>query len=175
MEAAVGVPVCVSVALVEGVALPLRVVDAVPESEPVLDGLAPLVKEAVGVLENDLERLCVELGVLGGVDELDGVALAVGELLPVGALVSLDENELLGVIDGLESADNDAVGVSESDELSDAVVEDVLDAVPVTVDDIDPVGVADGVIEAVALPVSVGLAVEEGVPLVEGVPLALAP
>ena len=78
MEAAVGVPVCVSVALVEGVALPLRVVDAVPESEPVLDGLAPLVKEAVGVLENDPERLRVELGVGDGVSVLDAVALAVG-------------------------------------------------------------------------------------------------
>jgi hypothetical protein len=62
----------------------------VPLSEPVLDGLAPLVTEAVGVRETDRDRERVGEGVSLGVR----VALAVPDPVCVG--VSL----LLAVFDG---------------------------------------------------------------------------
>ena len=47
--------------------LSLIVVDAVPESDPVEDGLAPAVNDDVGVRVQDRERLCVDDGVLDDV------------------------------------------------------------------------------------------------------------
>ena len=53
------------------------VVESVPLSEPVRDDDAPLVIDEVGVLEIDLEREVVELGVVLEVDVADDVPLPV--------------------------------------------------------------------------------------------------
>ena len=52
-----GVPDPVLVILIVAVLLILKVVEAVPESEPVLEELAPCVKDDVGVRDNERERL----------------------------------------------------------------------------------------------------------------------
>jgi hypothetical protein len=118
VTAPVPVPVVDGVALTEGVALTVIVVEPVPESDPVFEGLAPLVSDAVGVRERDAESVDVEECVGGGVDELDGDALAVGESLLEAVLVVLGVRELLGVavddVDGVvvavELLENGALG-----------------------------------------------------------------
>ncbi len=97
--AAVPVPVLVPEALIEGVALTLVVVEAVPESEPVAEGLAPEVRDDVGVSERDRESEGVELGVLVAVGDTGAVTLPVGDELEDAELVGLGVPELLGVLD----------------------------------------------------------------------------
>ena len=94
-----GVTVPVSVPLLVAVILALSVVEPVPESEPVLEELAPVVTLAVGVTENDTERLVVELGV----DDGDGVPVGVTE--EVDEPVTESELDTLGVSAAVGGAD----------------------------------------------------------------------
>ena len=78
---AVIVPDPVSEDVAVGVALTLAVAELVTESEPVFDGLAPTVNEAVGEREADPESEAVEVGVIEDVGVLDVVMLLVGVTL----------------------------------------------------------------------------------------------
>jgi hypothetical protein len=78
----------VPVALIVAVMLELIVEEPVPESDPVFEGLAPLVRLAVGVRVKDFERLCVELAV----DDGDGVPVVV--TLAVGVIEDEKDSEL---------------------------------------------------------------------------------
>jgi len=80
-----------------GVEESVIVVEPVPESEPVFDGLAPEVRDAVGVRDSDRERLDVELGVKVAVPVSEFVGVLVGVPLPVTLAVRLDVSEMLGV------------------------------------------------------------------------------
>jgi hypothetical protein len=179
------VPVVDVVALTEGVALAVIVVEPVPELEGVFEGLAPSVSDAVGVCVKDAESVDVEVGVGGEVDELDGDALAVGELLLEAVLDGLGVRELLGVavcdIDGVgvvvellegdapgplvspllagvcEGCDRDDADEGTSDEEAPGEFDGLLPAV------CDEDGVTDA--DAEGEPVSVPVVVAEGVPL----------
>ena len=94
-----GVTVPVSVPLFVAVMLALSVVEPVPESEPVFEELAPDVTLAVGVTENDTDRLIVGLGV----DDEDGVP--VGVTLGVDASVAESRFDTLGVSETVEDTD----------------------------------------------------------------------
>jgi hypothetical protein len=78
---AVIVPDPVSEDVAVGDALMLAVAELVTESEPVFDGLAPTVNEAVGERETDPESDAVELGVIDDVGVPDVVTLLVGVTL----------------------------------------------------------------------------------------------
>ena len=78
---AVTVPEPVSEDVAVGVALTLAVAELVTESDPVFDGLAPIVNEAVGERETDPESDAVELGVIEDVGVLEVVMLLVGVTL----------------------------------------------------------------------------------------------
>ena len=136
------------VALLVAVILELIVEEPVPESDPVFEGLAPLVRLAVGVRVKDLDRLCVELAVNDGVGVPVGVVLAVGVIVADRELDALDVSETVGDTDGLEPEDNVDVGVFDNDALKDAEVDGVIEAVPVIVEVPDTVGVPLGVEEA---------------------------
>ena len=79
VRAAVSEDDCVGVGVGAAVVLGEIVVEPVPLSDPVLEGLAPTVSDAVGVRETERERLCVDEGVFGGVAAAladdDGVAV----------------------------------------------------------------------------------------------------
>ena len=159
----------------DGVILAVTVVDAVQESDPVEDGLAPEVNDEVGVFENDLERLNVDDGVYGGVPLDEGVIVTVGDALNDKELVVLDVPVLLDVKDALAPSESEGGGVPDNEELNVIVEEGVNDEVPVGVGVDAPVGDTEAVIEALLLPVIVGLEVTEEVPDCVEVPLALAP
>ena len=126
----------------------LSVDEPVPESEPVFEGLAPLVRLAVGVRVKDLVRLCVELAVDDGVGVPVGVVLAVGVMVADRELDRLDVSEIVGDTDGLEPEDNVDVGLFDIDALKVADVDGVIEAVPVIEEVPDTVGVPLGVEEA---------------------------
>ena len=87
------------VALLVLVMLKLIVDEPVPESDPVFEGLAPLVRLAVGVRDKDLERLCVVLAVDDDVDEVVGVTLALGVIVADKELDTLDVSDIDGETD----------------------------------------------------------------------------
>ena len=134
--------------------------------------LAPDDNEAVGVRDVDRESDAVELGVVDGVAELDGVELAVGVTLCDCVLVVLGVPDWLAVTDALAPKDRVVVGVSESDELRVAEVDAVDDGVPDGVAVALLVGEFDAVIDAVGLAETVALGLTDGVP--EGVSELLA-
>ncbi len=145
VEAAVGVPVDVTVALIDGVALVLRVDEPVPESDPVLEGLTPLDNDDVGVIDTDLERLFVELGVGAGVP----VALPVVNELAGGVPLTLTVVEAVPEFDPVEEelAPNVTLADGVLDTLKRLIVE-LGDAVGVSVPVLDGVGVEDCISEA---------------------------
>ncbi len=100
-------PVPEIVALAVGVTdrLIVDVVESVPLSEPVSDGNAPLVIEEVGVLEVDLERLCVVDGVENEVEVPDVVALPVGDIEAVALALIVDDGDIVGVMVALNDKD----------------------------------------------------------------------
>jgi hypothetical protein len=118
-------------------ALAEDVVEGVEESEPVLEGLAPRVTDAVGVRESERES----------VDEPDGVAAPVGVPLPVGVAVGVPDAVTEDVAEGEELTVplTDTLGVS-------LAVRDALRPID-----------TDAVCEGVALPVAGGLVWMEGV------------
>ncbi len=127
--------------------LDVEVVLSVPLSEPVLDGLAPLVTEAVGVRDTDRDRESVDVAV-----SLDvGVTLAVPEPVDVG------ESLLLGVFDGdapcvtvvvgVFDVEDESDGVFDVDDESDGADELVCTGVPAP----DGMSVADTVKEGVGV------------------------
>ena len=79
-------------------------------------------------------------------------------------LVVLGAPELLGVIEGLAPKDNEEEGVSERDELAEAVVDEVEEGVTDDVAVALAVGVFDAVLDVVTLPVAVTEGVTGGVP-----------
>jgi hypothetical protein len=146
-----------------------------PESEPVEEGLAPAVNEAVGVRDADFERLTVIDGVDDGV--LVGVIVGIGDgvALAVGELETLAVVEIDGDTEGLSPYESVLVAELESDALRVAV-EDVVGNDVVVDEGVDElVGVPDAETDAVALPVSVALEVMDGVLAGDGELLAVAP
>jgi hypothetical protein len=147
----------VGVAVRDAVGLKLNVLDPVPESELVDEELAPAVSVDVGVRVIDRERDKLALGVI----EEDGVLVAVTD--DVGLTLSLDVlvfdgvPELLGVEDALAPVERDDVGVAVIEDEREEVDEGVCEAVPEKDTVVEPVGVPDDDIEAVALTVDVGL------------------
>ncbi len=141
----------------DAVGLKLNVLDPVPESELVDEELAPAVSVDVGVRVIDRERDKLALGVI----EEDGVLVAVTD--DVGLTLSLDVlvfdgvPELLGVEDALAPVERDDVGVAVIEDEREEVDEGVCEAVPEKDTVVEPVGVPDDDIEAVALTVDVGL------------------
>ena len=172
---AVGVSVVVPVILLVAVLLLLFVVEDVPLFEPVFEGDAPYVKEEVGEDEIEFDRLRVELGVFDEVTVPLVVALLVDVPLFDSVLVELGVFELLGVTDGLEPMVIEAVGDTETDDMSVGVVDAVLVGVTVA-DAVDElVGVTDGVFNELIVEdgdvVGESLALYDG----EGVRLAVPP
>lgn len=174
--AAVPVPEPVPLPVIVGVTLGLLVVDAVPEFEPVDDGLTPDVSDDVGVNDGDGDSEFVVDGVFEDVGVLDGDDVGVPEALRVAVVVALGVSVLLGVIDALAPGESELVGVA------DGVVDDVSDWVDellgVTLDEADIVelrldvfvGVTEGldVDDAVIVPLAVLESVEMDVPDVIG-------
>ncbi len=128
-----GVSEPVPVALLVAVILELIVEEPVPESDPVFEGLTPLVRLAVGVRVKDLDRLCVELAVNDGVGVPVGVVLAVGVIVADRELDALDVSETVGDTDGLKPCDGVDIGVNHMDALHVEVAEGVDVGVPVIV------------------------------------------
>ena len=140
------------------------------------DGLAPVVNEDVGVEDIDLDKVCVELGVIDDVAVPLIVADGVDVMVAVDELVILSEFELLaGVFEGLEPRLIDADDEKEIDEVSVIVEEAVSDGVAVPETVALAVGVTEGVFKA--LIVDEGVIGGETVALneMEGVPLAVSP
>ena len=141
----------------DAVGLKLNVLDPVPESELVDEELAPAVSVDVGVRVIDRERDKLALGVI----EEDGVLVAVTD--DVGLTLSLDVlvfdgvPELLGVEEALAPIERDDVGVAVIEDEREEVDDGVCEAVPEKDTVVEPVGVPDDDIEAVALTVDVGL------------------
>ena len=135
----------------DAVGLKLNVLDPVPESELVDEELAPAVSVDVGVRVIDRERDKLALGVI----EEDGVLVAVTD--DVGLTLSLDVlvfdgvPELLGVEEALAPIERDDVGVAVIEDEREEVDEGVCEAVPEKDTVVEPVGVPDDDIEAVAL------------------------
>ena len=128
------------------------VIEAVPENEGELEGLAPIDKDVVGVLETDKDSDMVELGVIEDVAVPLKVADEVGVLVAVGELVILAELELLaGVFEGLEPILIDADDDNDIDEVSVTVDEAVWDDVAVPEIVALEVGVPDGVFKALVV------------------------
>ncbi len=100
----------------------------------VTDADAPTLTEAVGVRDKDIGRLCVELDVGDGDGVPVGVVLAVGVIVADRELDTLDVSETVGDTDGLTPEDKEDVGEWDVDALKDAVVDGVIDAVPVIVE-----------------------------------------
>ena len=91
----VGVPLPVPEGVAGGVALLLML--ALPE----LEGDTPRVSEAVADTLTVLLPLRVEVGDTEGVPEPEGVALPVGVPVPLGEAVSVEESEMLPVVEAL--------------------------------------------------------------------------
>ena len=130
---------------IRGVGRPSLVVEPVPESDPVFEELAPIVIEAVGDRDTDLERLNVGLGVAEGVavPELVGepVDVALLEALAVMLAVSDTVAEILALAPWV----TEGVAVFESDELREDEGEGETDGVAVPEEVLVPVLVCDGV------------------------------
>ena len=101
--------------------------------EPVLLGLAPLVRELVGLLLTEELKLCVLLGVLAPVPvpELLGVAVCVGEGVKGG--VVLPERDLVLLEEALAPGDRGAVGEAERELLRLELLDGVACGVPLPV------------------------------------------
>ena len=153
----VPVPDSVEVKELVGVDDRVIVVELVPESEPVLDELAPAVTDAVGEEDADRERLGVELGVIDDVAVFELVGVLVGVPLPVALGETLELSETLPVTlalapkvtDGVAEFDREALRVDVDDGVSDEVP--VPDAVP------DPVLVCEGADGGVIVAVNVAI------------------
>jgi len=115
--------------------------DAESETVPVLDGLAPLVKLAVGVRDCVLDRLCVELAV----EEDVGVPEVVSEPVPVcdGVAGGVDEavSDVLDVGDADKDGDGVPLAVAPDESVVVGVAETVVEALSV----LDPLSLPDGV------------------------------
>ena len=153
----------------------VAVVEPVPESEPVLDGLAPAVNDAVGERETERERLVVELGVNDDVPVCELVGVPVHVPLPVVLDETLELSEILAV--ALALAPNVTEGVAEfdSDALRLDVEEGVTDDVPVLDEVSVPELVCEGVGGGVVVADNVAEDVGDGVKEDDGVPLAEPP
>ncbi len=101
------VPVPVNVGVADSLAV--DVIDALPESEPVLDALAPAVNDDVGDLVMDRERDCVDDGVPLGVGEAEPVPDDVGVTLSESVGEAEEVPEILGVADALAPSVKEAV------------------------------------------------------------------
>lgn len=135
------------------------------ESEPVLEGLAPAVRDEVGVFVKDRDKDGVDEEELLGVGVGDPVPVEVGDTLAVRVDVIESLPELLGVNEALAPIERDAVGLRDFVELAESVVEGVPLGVSVGV------GVAVGVREALEESVGVAVSLPEAI----GVNEALAP
>jgi hypothetical protein len=149
----VDVPEIVPVAVFVAVTLALVVVEPVPESEPVLDGLAPFVTLEVGVREFDELNDVVDDGEMEAVPVIVGVPEIVAVSLEVRVAVSLAVAESEPVCEELAPVVTDAVGDCETDR-------DRL-RVELGVDDDEGV--------PVGLELAVGLLLADSVPVVDGV------
>jgi hypothetical protein len=163
----------------------LDVIEVESETVPELEGLAPLVRLAVGDFDCVLERLCVELAV----DDDVGVPEVVLELEPVceGVAGGVDEALCDAVDVGDEDSDRDGVALAEPP--IDWVVDGDAVTVAERLSDVDPLSLPDGVCvgvrESEAVPdpvevtvlvgVDVSVIVVEPVPLLEPVFDELAP
>lgn len=117
----------------------------VDESEHVLDELAPLVKDAVGVRDADRERLDEEVGVIVGEPVLELVGVLVGVPLLVSLGETLGLSETLAVTLALAPTVTDGVAELDSEALREDVDEGVDDDVLVPEVDSEPVPVCVGV------------------------------
>ncbi len=137
------------------------VVESVPLSEPVSDGNAPLVIDEVGVLEIDLERLCVVDGVENEVEVPDVVALPVGDIEAVALALIVVDGDIVGVMVALNDKDGVLLALPPTLRVLVAVAEIVEERL-IVVDPLSlPVGVCVGVCDDVLVP----LHVDELVPL----------
>ncbi len=111
------------------------------ETVPELEGLAPLVRLAVGDLDCVLERLCVELAVVDDV----GVPEVVLEPEPVCDGVTGDVDEAVSETVDVGDGDSDGDGVP----LADAPMDKVAVGVAVIVEErlvvVEPLSLPDGV------------------------------
>ena len=150
-----GVPLSLTVDVVEGVPLLLGVVDA----------LAPRVTDGVAVSETDEESVTVELGVCAGVPLVDAVGVPVDVPEGVSGALFVDVPVRDGVIDEERLGDGVPLALPPGLSVGEGVVlrEEESDEV----EDVEslPVGVCVGVGAAVAVPVIVAVAV----PVFEGV------
>ncbi len=133
------------------------VIESVPLSEPVSDGNAPLVIDEVGVLEIDLERLCVVDGVENEVEVPDVVALPVGDIETVALALIVDDDVIVGVMVALNDKDGVLLAVPPTDKELVGVELTVLEILTV----VDPLSLPLGVCEAVGDAVLVPLPVVE--------------
>ncbi len=156
----------------ETVGVILDVIEDESEMVPELEGLAPRVRLAVGDLDCDLERLCVELAVADDVGVLEVVIEAVPVCEEVAVGVFEAESEFVGV--GDDERDGDGVPLAEPP-IDSVVVGDAVTVVErLNVDDPLPLpdGVRVGVWEPDPVPEFVGELV--AVTLDETVDVALA-
>ena len=159
----------------------IKVIDGVIEdvkyslSEPVFEELAPAVRDDVGVLDVERDKLCVEVGVIEDVEVPLPVALAVSVLLSEDEVVVLSVAKLLDVIEELEPNVIDDVGDNEIDWLDEMVDEGDWEGVPDTDEVTLPVGVIVEVTEIVVVLVNEMVDVIDEVPVGDGVSLADAP
>jgi hypothetical protein len=153
VEAEVGVPELVPVAVFVAVTLALVVVESVPESEPVFEELAPFVTLEVGVREIDELKDAVDDGEMEAVPVIVDVPDIVAVSLEVCDAVSLAVPESEPVCEELAPAVTDAVGDRETDR-DRLIVELVVDN-----DEGVPVGVE----------LAVGLVLADNVPVDDGV------
>jgi hypothetical protein len=153
----------------------VAVVEPVPESEPVLDELAPVVTDAVGERDTDRERLVVELGEIDDVAVFELVDVLVDVPLPEVLGETLELSEILAVALALAPNVTDGVAEFDSDALRLDVEEGVTDAVPVLDVVSVPVLVCEGVDGGVVVADNVAEDVGDGVKEDDGVPLADAP
>ena len=146
-----------------------------PESEPVVDELAPVVTDAVGERDTDRERLVVELGEIDDVAVFELVDVLVDVPLPEVLGETLELSEILAVALALAPNVTDGVAEFDSDALRLDVEEGVTDDVPVLDVVSVPVLVCEGVDGGVEVADNVAEDVGDGVKEDEGVPLAVAP
>ena len=166
-----GLGVAAGVPVPEGVSVPDGVAEGVVESEPlllcemepVLEALAPLVRDGVAEMLTVVLADTVELGVMDGVGVAEGVGVPDVVDVGVGAGVELPLKELLLELEGWAPSVSEAVGDTLTVVLPLCVVLGVPLGVTALVGVPEPVGVPEGVEAAEGVVDSV--AVVEGVPL----------
>jgi hypothetical protein len=130
------------------VVVTLGVIDDESETAPELDGLAPLVRLAVGDLDCVLVRLCVELAV----DDDVGEPEIVREPVPVCEGVAGDVDEAVSETVDVGDGDSDGDGVLLAEPPRDRVVVGVAETVEETLNVVDPLSLPDGVCVGVQEP-----------------------